>query len=55
MATFGCIEGHMGTTTYYMAKMSADELIDRVGIAKELPEWPAMTAEEKMQHQARRR
>ena len=51
MATLGLIKGKMGTTTYYMAKMSAGELIDRVGIAKELPEWPAMTAEEKMQRE----
>lgn len=51
MATLGCIKGQMGTTTYYMAKMSAGELIDRVGIAKELPEWPDMTAEEKMQRE----
>lgn len=51
MATLGCIKGQMGTTTYYMAKMSAGELIDRVGIAKELPEWPNMTAEEKMQRE----
>lgn len=51
MATLGCIKGKMGSTTYYMAKMSAGELIDRVGIAKELPEWPAMTAEEKMQRE----
>ncbi len=41
----------MGDTTYYMAKMSAGELIDRVGIAKEMPEWPDMTAEEKMQRE----
>lgn len=51
MATIGCIKGQMGTTTYFMAKMSAGELIDRVGIAKELPEWPDMTAEEKMQRE----
>ena len=51
MATLGCIKGQMGTTTYYMAKLSAGELIDRVGIAKELPEWPDMTAEEKMQRE----
>lgn len=51
MATLGCIKGQMGTTISYMAKMSAGELIDRVGIAKELPEWPDMTAEEKMQRE----
>lgn len=51
MATFGCIEGRMGKTTYYICKMSAGELIDKVGIAKELPEWPDMSAEEKMQRE----
>jgi hypothetical protein len=30
-------------------KIPAGELIDKVGIAKELQEWPDMTAEEKMQ------
>lgn len=49
MATLGCIKAKMGDTTYYISKISAGELIDKVGIAKELPEWPDMTAEEKMQ------
>ena len=51
MATLGCIKAKMGETTYYICKMSAGELIDRVGIAKEMPEWPDMTAEEKMQRE----
>lgn len=51
MATLGCIKAKMGRTTYYICKMAAGELIDRVGIAKELPEWPDMTAEEKMQRE----
>lgn len=51
MATLGCIKAKMGSTTYYISKISAGELIDRVGIAKELPEWPDMTAEEKMQRE----
>lgn len=51
MATLGCIRAKMGRTPYYICKMSAGELIDRVGIAKELPEWPDMTAEEKMQRE----
>jgi len=51
MATLGCIQAKMGRTTYYICKMAAGELIDRVGIAKELPEWPDMTAEEKMQRE----
>ena len=49
MATLGCIKAKMGNTTYYISKIAAGELIDRVGIAKELPEWPDMSAEEKMQ------
>lgn len=51
MATLGCIRAKMGKTTYCISKISAGELIDKVGIAKELPEWPDMTAEEKMQRE----
>lgn len=51
MATIGCIRAKMGDTPYYLAKMSAGQLIDSVGIAKELPEWPDMTADEKMQRE----
>lgn len=51
MATLGCIKAKMGRTTYYICKMAAGELIDSVGIANELPEWPDMTAEEKMQRE----
>lgn len=51
METLGCIQAKMGRTTYYICKMAAGELIDKVGIAKELPEWPDMTAEEKMQRE----
>ena len=51
MATLGCIQAKMGRTTYYICKMAAGELTDKVGIAKELPEWPDMTAEEKMQRE----
>lgn len=51
MATLGCIQARMGSTTYYICKMATGELIDKVGIAKELPEWPNMTAEEKMQRE----
>ena len=52
MATLGCIQVKMGRTTYYICKMAAGELIDKVGIAKELPEWPDMTAEEKCNENA---
>lgn len=51
MATLGCIKAVMGNTTYYMSKIAAGELIDKVGIAKELPEWENMTADEKMQRE----
>lgn len=51
MATLGCIRGKMGRTTYYICKMAAGELIDKVGVAGELPEWPDMTIEEKMQRE----
>lgn len=51
MATIGCIKAQMGTTTYYICKMPAGQLIDSVGIANELPEWEDMTAEEKMQRE----
>lgn len=51
MTTIGCIRAQMGTTPYYIAKMSAGELVDSVGIAKEMPEWPHMNADEKMQRE----
>ena len=37
MGTLGCIKAKMGRTPYYICKMPAGELIDRVGIAKEMP------------------
>lgn len=51
MATIGCIRAKMGNTPYYLAKMPVGQLIDNVGIAKELPEWPDMSADEKMQRE----
>lgn len=51
MATLGCIKVRMGETEYYITKIAAGELIEKVGIAKEMPEWPDMTAEEKMQRE----
>lgn len=51
METLGCIKATMGQTPYFICKMAAGELIDKVGIAKELPNWPNMTAEEKMQRE----
>lgn len=49
MNTIGCIRANLGTTTYYIAKMTAGQLIDLVGFAMEMPEWDSMTADEKMQ------
>ena len=51
MATLGCIKANMGETEYFITKIAAGELIEKVGIAKEMPEWPDMTAEEKMQRE----
>lgn len=51
MATFGCIRAKMGNTPYFLSKIPAGQLIDSVGIAKELPEWPDMSADEKMQRE----
>ena len=49
MATFGCIKAKLGSTDYYITKMSAGQLIDSVGFAVEMPEWEEMTADEKIQ------
>ena len=49
MNTVGCIRGHLGSTEYYIAKMTAGQIIDTVGFAMEMPEWDKMTADEKMQ------
>ena len=51
MKTMFAQVGHLGTTKYYLAKMTAGELIDSVGLAIELPEWDGMTADEKMQRE----
>lgn len=47
--TIGCIRAQLGSTTYYIAKMHAGQLVDSVGLAKEMPEWSEMSADEKMQ------
>lgn len=51
MATIGCIKAKMGSTPYFIGKMATGQLIDCVGIAKELPEWPDLSADEKMQRE----
>ena len=47
--TIGCIKAKMGTTDYFITKMTAGQLIDSVGFAMEMPEWEKMTVDEKMQ------
>ena len=49
MNTIGCIRAKLGTTEYYIAKLTAGQIIDMVGFAMEMPEWEKMTADEKMQ------
>lgn len=49
MNTVGCIRARLGTTSYFIAKMTAGQLIDSVGFAMEMPEWEDMSPDEKMQ------
>lgn len=49
MNTVGCIRARLGSTPYYIAKMTAGQLIDSVGFAMEMPEWEDMSPDEKMQ------
>ena len=49
MNTIGCIRANLGSTEYYIAKMTAGQIIDMVGFAMEMPEWDQMSADEKMQ------
>ena len=49
MNTIGCIRARIGTTEYFIAKMTAGQIIDSVGFAMEMQEWDSMTADEKMQ------
>lgn len=51
MTTIGCIRAKMGSTTYYIAKFRVGQLVDSVGLAKEMPEWSEMNADEKMQRE----
>lgn len=51
MKSMFALKGKLGTTEYYLTKMTAGELIDNVGLAMELPEWDGMTADEKMQRE----
>lgn len=44
MLTLGCLRATSGNCEYYICKMKAGELIDRVGIASEFPEGPFLDA-----------
>ncbi len=49
MNTVGCIKAKLGSTPYFIAKMTAGQLVDSIGFAMEMPEWEDMSADEKMQ------
>lgn len=41
----------LGSTEYFTAKMTVEDLVNNVGLAIELPEWKDMTPDEKMQRE----
>lgn len=49
MQTLWAQKAKMGSTEYYIAKMTVEDLVNTVGLAIELPEWKDMTPDEKMQ------
>ena len=51
MKTIWAQKGKLGSTEYYIAKMTVEELVNSVGLAVELPEWSDMTPDEKMQRE----
>ena len=51
MQTFWAQKAKLGTTEYYIAKMTAEDLVNTIGLAVELPEWKDMTPDEKMQRE----
>ena len=51
MQTLWVQKGQLGSTVFYQAIMTAEEIINTVGLAIELPEWKGMTADEKMQRE----
>lgn len=51
MKTLWAQRAKMGTTEYYITKMTLGELVDSVGLAVELPGWADMTPDEKMQRE----
>lgn len=51
MQTFWAQKANLGSTEYYIAKMTVEDLANTIGLAIELPEWRDMTPDEKMQRE----
>ncbi len=51
MQTIWAQRATLGSTEYYTAKMTVEDLVNTVGLAIELPEWKDMTPDEKMQRE----
>ncbi len=51
MQTLWVQKAKLGSTEYYTAKMTVEDLVNTVGLAAELPEWKDMTPDEKMQRE----
>lgn len=51
MQTHWVQKATLGSTEYYIAKMTVEDLVNSVGLAIELPEWKDMTPDEKMQRE----
>ena len=51
MQTLWAQKAKLGSTEYYIAKMTVEDLVNSVGLAIELPEWKDMTPDEKMQRE----
>ncbi|MGN0365548.1 MAG: DNA sulfur modification protein DndB [Suilimivivens sp.] len=51
MKTLWVQKATLGSTEYYIAKMTVEDLVNSVGLAIELPEWKDMTPDEKMQRE----
>lgn len=51
MQTLWAQRAVLGSTEYFTAKMTVEDLVNNVGLAIELPEWKDMTPDEKMQRE----
>lgn len=51
MQTLWAQKAILGSTEYYIAKMTVEDVVNTVGLAIELPEWKDMTPDEKMQRE----